>query len=1189
MKELAVKIYDFLSAHKWVAWLALAVMVGLSAYQVTKMQYVEDINAFLPHDSKTEKYSEVYAKLGGQDKIAVFFSLKDTTDVYDEEGTLMDAMDAFGTIWEEMDTTGMVGTIPVCTDNGTIFGVFDFISSGWPYFLKEEDYARMDSLLAQPGYLKEKLAEDKRSLSSLSSAVTSRYLRTDPAGLFTPALGRLNELNPTSANNIVDGYLFTKDGHTGVVFFNSPFGGSESGRNGKLLSLLDEVVKETEYTNPDVKVSAVGGPIVAVGNATRIRRDSVLAVSLAMVLILLVLFFSYRRFSDVLWIAVSLVCGALFALGLIALFKSSISIIVLGIEAMIIGIAVNYPLHYIDHLKYQPDKRQALREQVTPLLIGNITTVGAFLGLLMVRSSALRDFGLVGALMLVGTILFVIFFLPALATGREKKATNTLKLDFDRYLNPSPLVRRIGFAVFVILSVVFIILGRKVSFDSDMHNINYMTKEQSDGFALLESMGSDDSGRTLVYVVSESEDADMALEDAAYLAGCSKSAGATVSSICDFVPSSSEQQERLARWTAFKAAHPSLAADIRREADRQGFSKKAFDPFFAVMEKDFEVQDPDFFEPVTSTIGQSMVLRDSTRNTVVSYARVAPEEAATLKKTISENAGTGSFCFDSSDVSNRLAASLSSDFDLIGVVCSLIVFFFLLLSFRSLEITILAFLPLALGWAWILGIMQLTGLQFNIVNIILATFIFGMGDDYTIFITEGLMYERATGKKILMSYKNSVVLSSIIMFLGIGVLVVARHPAMRSVGLVTVIGMFTVVMMAYYLPPLVFRWMTTKKGQMREAPLTIGRILRSLYALLFFLVACLLVVPTVSLIFLIGPATERKKLRYHKFLRRLSRLIIHIVPGTRFDWKNDYEEDFSKPALIISNHQSHLDVMAAMMLTPKLVIMTNDWVWNNPFYGRLIHLAEFYPASEGYDTNLEHLKDLSARGYSILIYPEGTRNPDCSTVQRFHRGAFTLADQLGLDVLPLYIHGFGDVLPKRDFMLRRGRMYLEVGNRIPAAEVSHFGMEDKDGATDWRQVTRNFHRLYENEYSRIRMEREDAAYWAPFVHYQYIYKGGEAAKECFRALSTNGRLCADEFPDYRYNDIEIKDIKLPKGITIESFEGNRVVLSGTGYGAWALLLAKVHHDLVVETKESDEDKRLIASRCFGIPANLIIG
>lgn len=65
---------------------------------------------------------------------------------------------------------------------------------------------------------------------------------------------------------------------------------------------------------------------------------------------------------------------------------------------------------------------------------------------------------------------------------------------------------------------------------------------------------------------------------------------------------------------------------------------------------------------------------------------------------------------------------------------------------------------MAVSWLWILGLMSLFGIQFNIINIILATFIFGQGDDYTIFITEGCQYEYAYGRKMLASYKNSIVI-----------------------------------------------------------------------------------------------------------------------------------------------------------------------------------------------------------------------------------------------------------------------------------------------------------------------------------------------------------------------------------------------------------------------------------------------
>ena len=98
--------------------------------------------------------------------------------------------------------------------------------------------------------------------------------------------------------------------------------------------------------------------------------------------------------------------------------------------------------------------------------------------------------------------------------------------------------------------------------------------------------------------------------------------------------------------------------------------------------------------------------------------------------------------------------------------------------------------------------MYLFDIKFNIVNIILATFIFGQGDDYAVFMTEGLMYEYARGKRVLKSFKNSVAISALIMFVGIGTLIFAKHPAMSSLGLIVVIGMFSVVAASFVFPPL---------------------------------------------------------------------------------------------------------------------------------------------------------------------------------------------------------------------------------------------------------------------------------------------------------------------------------------------------------------------------------------------------
>ena len=1131
MKRIILHIYDFLSARKGLAVVLLAVLIGLCALSALRMDYEEDISAFLPQSEESKRYSEVYNRLG-QDRMAVFFEARDTaeTDPY----RLMDAMTAFGGIWADADTARLVPDLRVSTDADAVETVFGFIRENWPYFLTEADYARMDSLLALPGYVHDRMEENRRSFYSLASGFASTYFRSDPLGLFSPVLKRLEALNPSTRSRVEDGFLFTGDGRTGVVLFNSPFGGSESGRNAELVALLQTVKARTEAEFPDIAVTSTGGPEVAVGNASRIKKDSFLALALAAILICIVLWLSYKRFADVFWILVSILSGALFALGIIALFKSSVSLIVLGIGSMIIGIAVNYPLHYVDHLKYQPDKRKALAEQVNPLLVGNITTVGAFLSLLLLKADALHDFGFIGAMMLVGTILFVLVFLPVFVPEATRPRT-TLKLDLDRHIHLSQKARKAVFAGFLVLTALLGWLSTKVSFDADMHHINYMTPEQSRGFALLEGMGASRDGVSTVYVVATGATAEEALQVNESL----PLEGAT--GLGAFLPSRKEQAVRLARWNAFLERHPDLSDRIIDEGLKADFTAHAFQPFFDLLDRDLTVQEVDYFAPITETIGQAMYLPGEGKVQVVNYLRTDVEA---LRARLPE----GAFAFTTEDVSGTLVRLLSEDFDRIGLLCSLIVFFFLWLSFGRLELSLASFLPLAVGWVWILGTMRLFGLQFNIVNIILATFIFGQGDDYTIFMTEGLMYEYATGKRILRSFKNAVVLSALIMFIGIGALVVARHPALRSLAEVTVIGMFTVVVMAYYLPPLVFRFLTRKKGEPRKVAWTLGRSLRTGYIFVVFLLAMLGLSVWTFFLFL-GGRTQRKQDRYRNALMKTARLALKAIPGCPYTYSNPYGEDFSKPAMYICNHQSHLDVLAILALHPKLILMTNEWVWNSPFYGYLIRKAEFYPVMEGLEKNLEHMKDLTARGYSIVIFPEGTRSPDCR-IQRFHRGAFLSARELGLPVLPLYIHGFGYALPKKDFLLRKAGLYMEVGKRfeVPEGDLAAF--------------TREVRHRYQAEYARIRRERETAAYNAVYVRYQYLYKGHDADAECRRVL-------------------------IPETIArVDALTGTELTIPEAGCGVYALLVALTHPEMQVLAYEEDEDKYLTAVRCAGVPDNL---
>ena len=1168
MNKFFLAIYDRLSKNKPLSIALLLVITALCVFSALRLDYKENIADFLPTDPEKERYTSVYNDLSDQGQITVIF-LADTSKLAGDEtlDALMDAMDAFETNWKATDTASLVGNLQCKVDGSQVFDAMDFIRENPPLFLTEDDYRRMDSLLADPDYVATCMGNIKRLLSMPTVSFVVDGVKADPLNLYSPALQRLNALNPTQGYRMEDEYLFNERGDKGFAFFSSPFAGSDTKGNAQIVSLLDQVITQTEAEHPEVRVSAVGAPTIAVTNAQQTKKDSFLSIAVALALIFGILMFTMARKYNLLWLGLAILFGWIFALAVIALFKLSISIIVVGIGSVIVGIAVNYPLHYLDHIKQEPNKREALKDVIQPLVIGNLTTVAAFACLVFVKAEAMRDLGLFGALMLVGTILFVMVFLPLFAVVPKK----TKKLFVDDGKAPSESWRKVKLYAFWPLVLITLVLGyfsRETAFDADLHNINYMTRQQQEDLAILSESLQKEDETDLIYVVSEAPDFQDALKQNETLMTALKeqmpdSIAYSISGLDGLLPSLERQENSLALWTEFWQHHPDIVEQVKTEALKAGFTENAFAPFTDGIAKAYTPLSENEMEPLMALCG-TYALQHDTLSGVVNFVRVPVEVSEPLKQELrntmvgpSTCSGTltDGFAFSISDVGNNLVTALSDDFDYILYVCSIVVFFFLCLSFGRLELSIMAFLPLTVGWMWILGIMHLGDIKFNIVNIILATFIFGQGDDYTIFITEGLLYEYAYGKRMLKNYRNSVILSGILMFIGIGTLIFAKHPAMRSLAEVAIIGMATVVFMACYLPPFIFGWLTKKKGQLRQVPLTLKRMVYTFLTLLvFFVFAFVLITPLTLLYILLVPPSEKKRYRYHQMIAFFMRVALKTLPGVKYHLDNSVGETFEKPAVIIANHQSHLDLLCMMMLNPKVVLLTTDWVWKNPIYGLIIRYAEFYPVSDGYDKNVERLQKLVERGYSVVVFPEGTRS-ETGEIIRFHKGAFSLAQALKVDILPVFIHGASHVMPKKDFVLREGRLYVEIGERMSANEVS---------AIDARALTSQFHKHYVEHYAELRNQLEDTEYVLPFVRYKYIYKGNEVERASRR---------------------NVKKIR-SHATEIDALQHNSILLRNSGYGELAWTLALVHRDTQVYAVEADEDKHLIASHTSYIPDNL---
>ncbi len=824
-------LFDFFQNHVLLRRSVLLTLTIALVVSVFQLSYKEDISDFMPLTDEEKQNMEIYQEISGVNKLVVLFSC----DKENPDSTIA-AIDLFQETVKKLDSQHWASDMVTRFDMEKVGEVTEFVYQNIPYFLTERDYSRMDSLLSAENYVSEQLDRDREMLMFPSGGLLSENISRDPLNLFTPVLSKLQGLQQENKFEMYDGYIFTPDMSRAIVMLSSPFGNSETDKNSQLLQLLTSGIEQMNARYPNIEAHVLGGPQIAVGNAQQIKHDSILAVSLAVVLILALLFFSFRSLRNILLIAFSIGWGWLFALGALALFHDNISIIVVGISSVILGIALNYPLHLIAHIGHETNIRQALKEISAPLLVGNITTVGAFLALVPLNSVALRDLGLFASLLLIGTIFYVLVFLPhqvkkvqpprpprgSSLYGIEPSSENSQQEEVSKKL---PLGGLGGWflnlqldnkpwlvGIVIILTLVFGWFSFQVEFDSNLANINYMTDEQRADMNYFQKLTADDtvSTKRTLYVVSSAPTVDAALDS------CNSK---KINGVSQFLASTSMQKERINRWNEFVSKHhDSLNAQFTKAAKAKGFSAEAFSDFQQIINGNYEPREFSYFAPLTSTVFAGNIVKlqpplggrgGSSFFYIVDKLSVEASELENVKARI-----PGSFDIES--LNSSLANSLSDNFNYIGWSCSLIVFFFLWFSFRKIGLAIISFVPMAISWVWILGLMAILGIKFNIVNVILATFIFGQGDDYTIFMTEGCIYEHKTGKPILASYKHSILLSAIIMFIGIGTLIVAKHPALHSLAEITIVGMSSVVFMSWLIPPLLFKLIYKKRPTAQE-------------------------------------------------------------------------------------------------------------------------------------------------------------------------------------------------------------------------------------------------------------------------------------------------------------------------------------------------------------------------------------
>ena len=348
---------------------------------------------------------------------------------------------------------------------------------------------------------------------------------------------------------------------------------------------------------------------------------------------------------------------------------------------------------------------------------------------------------------------------------------------------------------------------------------------------------------------------------------------------------------------------------------------------------------------------------------VMSLVKVNDEDRSKVYSAFADE--KNSIVVDLLQITSDFVSNIKTDFDLLVKLCLIFVTIALILAFGRIETGIIASIPMFVSWLWTLGFMGVFGIKFNIFNIIVSTFVFGLGVDYSILMMRGLLLEYKYGLKELSSYKVSIFLSSFTTVVGVGVLILARHPSLNSIALVSVIGLVSVVFISYTLEPVLFNWLVSKNGRKRDLPVTLADVFITIAALSTGLIFCILFTIYFSLILLLPIPSKEKKIFLHNGLFIFTKIWVFGLVNIKKKTINETREDFKTPSVIISNHQSYFDITLLLMQSPKIIILTSGMDRNKKLYSRFIRFLGFYFFSEDVESLTEKLRMKYRRGIFI--------------------------------------------------------------------------------------------------------------------------------------------------------------------------------------------------------------------------------
>ena len=1079
MDKIFYAIHRFVEKNKLLSCCIAVAFLLITGFFTSKIKFEEDITRIIPKNEKTTETAKVLQQLNFTDKIAVIIE-KDAGGT--EEDMIQMAQQFLDTI---PVASSYIKSIQGAIDESFIQESFDFAYRNLPLFLEESDYKTLENKI-RPDSLKQRVADNFEIISSPSGIVAKDFIVKDPLGLTFIALKRWQQMNMGGDMVLENGFLFTKDKSKILLFINPVLKGSETEQNTLFAAQLYGIQNTlNQHYSGKASIDYFGSSLIAVANAKQIKTDILTTVLISMGALMLILMIFYKRILIPILIFIPSVFGALTALTVLYFVKDSISAISVSIGAILLGITIDYSLHILTHYKSNSDIKALYKEITKPLIMSGTTTAVAFICLLFVKSEALIDLGIFASLAVIISALFSLLIIPHLykPASTESSGNNLI----DKMAKFSFHSHKGLLGISIVLIIISCFTYSRVHFDADLSKLNFIPESLQKAEQKLTD--TEDKNLKALYITSYGHDIEKVLTTNHQLNEKLKqedSVIANLNSVSEIILSQSLQKEKIERWNAFWKHHDRTALEkqLVLYGQEYGFKPETHIPFYQLLQHHFTPLTVSDFRKFNSLLFDEFITDKAGFYTVSTIVKVPFEKRDEFVNQFSETPHV--MVIDRQQMSENFLGELVHDFNALINYSFIAVLLILWLFFRRIELVIISAIPIGITGLVTAGLMGIFDIPFNIFSSIVCTLVFGHGVDFSIFMTSALQKQYSTGKNELQTYRTSILLAVLTTILAIGALIFAEHPALKSISLVSLIGVFAALIITFVFYPILFRIVISNRPDKGKSPVSLLLFVQTVVFFIYYSIMGVFLSLMLRFFLWIIPASKEKKYKWFgKAMSLFMKSVLHLKPTVTKKLINIPKDDFKKPAIIIANHTSFLDTLAIGMYNPNIVFLVNDWVWKSPIFGRAVRLAGFYPVSQGIDGSVEHLRQRMGNTFSLMIFPEGTRSYT-NEIQRFHKGAFYLAEKLQLDILPVYIHGNSEVIPKGDFIIYDGQIIDYIGERI--------SITDERYGSNYTERTKQISRHFRETFEKVRHQLEDENYFKKKLFLSFLYKETEINK-----------------------------------------------------------------------------------------------